>query len=123
MTANNHNYTGRADAEMIRNLRERVERQERQLRREFEARMNEDRARLQARVAGMSGDDIRNLSQREFQELFTELGEELGTSGTGQRGPVVGGGVRVPAGAGNIPPVVETVNNVDDVTMDGSEIG
>ena len=96
--------------------------QERQLRREFEACMNEDRARLQARVAGMSGDDIRNLSQREFQELFTELGEELGTSGTGQRGPVVGG-VRVPAGAGNIPPVVETVNNVDDVTMDGSEIG
>lgn len=68
---------GRNDADLIRNLRERVERQEAQLRREYNTRINEDRARLQARVAGMTGDQIRNLSQQEFRELFTELGAEF----------------------------------------------
>ena len=37
----------------------------------------DDTTALESRVAGMSGDQIRALPREEFQELFTELGEEL----------------------------------------------
>ena len=64
--------SGGGEADVLRSMRERMERQEQQLRqaeeqlrREYCTRMNDDRARLQARLASMSGDQIRNLSQEE----------------------------------------------------------
>ena len=67
----------RGDAQLLADLNRRVDQQEARLRREYAQQMEDQRNRMQARVANMSGDQIRGLSKDQFRDLFAELGEEL----------------------------------------------
>ena len=66
---------------------------------------------MQARLAGMTGDQIRNLSQEEFQELFSELGAEL----EAQASPSRAAAVHPRRAAASIPIACSVV--VEDVQM------
>ena len=105
---------GGADAEMIRNLNRRMDQQEARLRREYAQQMEDQRNRMQARVANMTGDQIRNLTPEVFRNLFNELGDELGTGdGDGDLKPRAEGRA---AGRAGRPVRVETVEEEMDLS-------
>ena len=105
------------DAAMLRNLNARMDNQEARIRAEFQARLDADRRNLQARLAGMSGDDIRGLGPDEFRELFQELQGEMDGAQHGVRVPApnnIGGG-RARGRRPNV--VVEDVTEDDDMQL------
>ena len=104
----------RGDAQLLADLNRRVDQQEARLRREYARQMEDQRNRMQARVANMTGDQIRNLTPEVFRNLFNELGAELGTGdGDGDLKPRAEGRA---AGRAGRPVRVETVEEEMDLS-------
>jgi len=72
------------DAQLFRQLNERMNQQEARLRRECENRLAQERERIRGnRLFNMTGDQVRAMGNEEFQRLFNDMANQLGVRGDG----------------------------------------